>query len=149
MPCRAVLGHGGRRVWVLPPSPGFFRSLAGLGVSPAKAYPALLEARAAARRAATFDMLVAALEYLRLAAGKPTLKELAEVARQNGEWLLPSTASDMLRRKTRRPRREIVLAFARACGEPDEWLPEWEGGWSRASRAPRCQAGYSGPCGEG
>ena len=70
-------------------------------------------ARAAASRAATFDTLVVALKCLRRAAGKPTLKELAETARRNGEWLLPSTASDMLRRKTRRPRREIVLAFAR------------------------------------
>jgi transcriptional regulator with XRE-family HTH domain len=102
-------------------------------------------ARAAARRAATFDTLVAALECLRLAAGKPTLKELAEAARQNGEWLLPSTASDMLRRKTRRPRREIVLTFARACGEPDEWLPEWEGGWSRASRAPAARPDIAAP----
>jgi transcriptional regulator with XRE-family HTH domain len=91
-------------------------------------------ARAAVRRSATFDTLVVALECLRLAAGKPTLKELAGVAGQNGEWLLPSTVSDMLRRKTRRPRRETVLAFARACGEPDEWLPEGEGGWFRASR---------------
>ena len=80
----------------------------------------------------TFDDLVDALGCLRRAAGTPTLKELAE---RDG-LLPPSTTSDLLRRKTRKPRREVVLAFAKACGEADADLREWEKAWSRARRAP-------------
>jgi transcriptional regulator with XRE-family HTH domain len=80
----------------------------------------------------TFDDLVEALAYLRRGAGTPTLKELAE---RDGR-LPPSTTSDLLRRKTRRPRREVVLAFAQACGEPDASLREWAEAWSRARPTP-------------
>jgi hypothetical protein len=79
----------------------------------------------------TFDDLVEALAYLRRAAGAPTLKELAG---RDGH-LLPSTTSDLLRRKTRRPRHEVVLAFAQACGESDAALREWAEAWFRARHA--------------
>lgn len=117
---------GSRRKWRVRPEPPWW---------------ARDVARAAASQAATLDALVAALECLRLAAGQPTLKELAETARRHGDWLPFSTVSDLLRRETRRPRREVVLAFARACGEPGEWLREWERAWSRACRAPAETAG--------
>ena len=80
----------------------------------------------------TFDDLVEALAYLRRAGGTQTLKELAE---RDGR-LPPSTTSDLLRRKTRRPRREVVLAFAQACGESTATLREWAEAWSRARHAP-------------
>jgi transcriptional regulator with XRE-family HTH domain len=81
----------------------------------------------------TFDDLVEALACLRREAGMPTLRDLAE---RDWRWLSPSTTSDLLQRKTHKPRREVVLAFARACGESDAGLTEWEKAWSRARHAP-------------
>jgi transcriptional regulator with XRE-family HTH domain len=87
-------------------------------------------------RVATFDDLVEALRYLRHIAGNPTLRELAARDGSHGNRLRPSTVSDLLRRTTRRPDREVVKAFARACGQSGERLRKWEEAWSRASQAP-------------
>jgi transcriptional regulator with XRE-family HTH domain len=83
---------------------------------------------------ATFDDLVEALGYLRHIAGNPTLRELAARDGSHDNRLRPSTVSDLLRRTTRRPDREVVRAFARACGESGEGLRKWEEAWSRVSR---------------
>jgi transcriptional regulator with XRE-family HTH domain len=94
-------------------------------------------------QAATFDGLVKALQSLRRSAGSPTLKELAAKDSRYGDRLRPSTVSDLLRRTTCRPSRDVVLAFARACGESDEELRKWEEAWSLAWRA-----SVGGPVGE-
>jgi transcriptional regulator with XRE-family HTH domain len=83
---------------------------------------------------ATLDDLVEALRHLRHIAGNPTLRELAARDEAHDNRLRPSTVSDLLRRVTSRPDREVVKAFARACGESGEDLRKWEEAWSRASR---------------
>jgi transcriptional regulator with XRE-family HTH domain len=85
---------------------------------------------------ATFDDLVEALRCLRHTDGNPTLRELAARDEPYDNWLRPSTISDLLRRTTRRPAPEVVIAFARACGQSGKRLRRWEKAWTRASQAP-------------
>jgi transcriptional regulator with XRE-family HTH domain len=79
----------------------------------------------------TPEGLAKALRYLRLQAGQPSLADLAARARVNGDILYPSTVSDLLRGRTRRPGLGTVLALAKACGDCDR-LHAWQLAWHRA-----------------
>jgi transcriptional regulator with XRE-family HTH domain len=74
--------------------------------------------------------LVAALRHLRIAAGLPPLRNLE---RAGGGLLPDATVSDLLRGRVRNPRREVVLAFVRGCGVPDNQLHLWKEAWKRAT----------------
>ena len=67
------------------------------------------------------------MKQLRAWAGAPSLAVLNQ--RSGGYLLPPSTVSETLRRD-RLPRLELVSAFARACGLPDEHVERWEQSWA-------------------
>ena len=80
----------------------------------------------------TINDLISALRHLRVRAGQPTLLEIEQITADSRARLPRSTTSDLLRGKLRAPSLAIILAFAQACGTPDDRLREWRDAWIRA-----------------
>jgi transcriptional regulator with XRE-family HTH domain len=80
----------------------------------------------------TINDLTIALRHLRVRAGQPTLLKIERDTAGSGARLPRSTTSDLLRGKLRAPSLGTVLAFAQACGTPDNRLHEWRDAWIRA-----------------
>jgi hypothetical protein len=78
------------------------------------------------------------MRRLKVWAGDPSLTTLNH--RSRGE-LPPSTVSEALR-KDRLPRRELAVAFARACGLEDDEIREWERSWNAIQAR---EMGLAGP----
>jgi hypothetical protein len=82
--------------------------------------------------------LLEAMHRLRLAAGRPSLRQLQERARSLGAGPLPrSTVADVLA-GVRMPSEELLLSYALACGEKGPELLLWRSAWARALR---CDSG--------
>jgi Helix-turn-helix domain len=76
----------------------------------------------------TTAQLVQAMNQLRIWHGMPSLRGLA---RKSDAAFGPSTLSDALKREDRLPSFRLVMAFARACGEPPDRVEEWKDAWRR------------------
>ncbi|MFF6990342.1 helix-turn-helix domain-containing protein [Streptomyces sp. NPDC010273] len=84
--------------------------------------------------------LLEAMHRLRLAAGRPSLREMQKRARELGAGSLPrSTLAEVLA-GLRMPSEELLIAYVRACGQHDENLPTWRHAWARALRSGATEA---------
>ncbi|MGP8301280.1 helix-turn-helix domain-containing protein [Streptomyces inhibens] len=75
------------------------------------------------RAAGDAAALVELMQRLKNAAGL-TYRQLEQRAAERGEVLARSTLADVLRRHTL-PRDEVLTAFVRACGRPEDEVGEW------------------------
>lgn len=85
----------------------------------------------AARTVAEFT---ACLRQVRTRAGNPSLRELEQRARRLRTRLPRSSVSDALS-GTSLPRRDLVVAFLRACGVDPMADPRWMRAWARLAEA--------------
>ncbi|MER5661545.1 restriction endonuclease [Streptomyces mirabilis] len=76
----------------------------------------------------TFDELRVAMGHLRVLAGRPSLRELAE---RSGGRLTRSTLANVLS-GTSHPRRELVTAFVNVMGVGGDEAAGWAAAWDRA-----------------
>jgi hypothetical protein len=76
--------------------------------------------------------LLEAMHRLRLAAGRPSLRELQKRAHDLGMGPLPrSTVADVLA-GLRMPSEELLVSFVRACGQDGPHVAPWRHAWARA-----------------
>ncbi|MGY3206356.1 helix-turn-helix domain-containing protein [Streptomyces sp. TE5632] len=89
----------------------------------------------------TFDGLRIAMGHLRVLAGGPSLRELAE---RSGGRLTRSTLANVLN-GTSQPRRELVEAFVNVVGMGSDEAAGWTAAWDRAQDQMRKARGATAP----
>lgn len=91
--------------------------------------------------ASTPEQFVVLMRRLRIWAGNPSLKTLNQ--RSGGFLLPPATVSETLRRPRLPQRRELLVAYVRACGLNDEQACVWERAWAslKSMNAPQLGGG--------
>ncbi|RBQ16524.1 hypothetical protein DP939_29850 [Spongiactinospora rosea] len=73
------------------------------------------------------------LRKLRIASGKPSLRELGRRARADHGLELPRSTAGNAESGKVLPRWEVILAFVLACGIGPAGLRHWQAAWQRAS----------------